>query len=217
MADETLMTEDDPSVSAKTATPTYGLFLVDDDGSPQAVFTGNIAPDSFLSYDFSNDSRISQYPQEAGGFQQYNKVDTPFDLRIALTKGGKTSDIAQFIEKAEGLAKATDLNLYTVITPERTYDSVNVQKVSHMHKREHGANMVTVEISLLQIRVSGSAQYANTDQTLSLITDSKSPTSQSPQSAGTVQPGTPATATVASVNDAIVKAQLDVDHTQMTH
>jgi hypothetical protein len=208
-----LMTADSPSVSEKIASPTYGIFLVDADGAPQIV----LEPDSFIGYSYMNESRISQYPQEAGAFQQYNKVDTPFDVRITMTKGGKTSEVSLFIEKVEGLVKATNLNLYTVITPERTYNSVNISKVSHDHKPNHGANMVTVEIFLTEIRVSGTAQYANTNQMLSLITDGKSPTSQSPQSAGTVQPATATPETVTSVTNAIAQAEIAQNHQKMSH
>jgi len=208
-----LMTADSPSVSEKTAAPTYGIFLVDADGAPQIV----LEPDSFIGYSYSNESKISQYPQEAGAFQQYNKVDTPFDVRVTMTKGGKTSEVSLFIEKVEGLVKATDLNLYTVITPERTYNSVNISKVSHDHKPGHGANMVTVEIFITEIRVSGTAQYANTDQNLTLITDSKSPTSQSPQSAGTVQPSAVTPTAKISVSNAIAQAEIAQNHKQMSH
>lgn len=215
MADPTLMTADDASVSQQTAKPIYGLFLVDADGIPQIV----LEPDSFIGYSYSNESRISQYPQEAGAFQQYNKVDTPFDVRVTMTRGGKTSEVALFIEKAESLVKATDLIQYTLITPERTYNSVNVSKVSHDHKPGHGANMVTVDIHLLEIRVTATAIYANTASPTNSgnLSQSKQPSSSDPKQAGTVQPAPAPAPAVTAVMDAIAKAEVAQNHAQMTH
>lgn len=215
MADPTLMTADDPAVSQQTAKPVYGLFLVDADGIPQIV----LEPDSFIGYSYSNESRISQYPQEAGAFQQYNKVDTPFDTRVTMTKGGKTSEVALFIQKAESLVHATDLNLYTLITPERTYNSVNISKVSHDHKPGHGASMVTVDLHLLEIRVTATALYANTASPTNSgnLSQSKQPSSSDPKQAGTVQPAPAPTPAVTAVMDAITKAEIAQNHAQMTH
>lgn len=182
MADDTLMTADDPSVSKTASTGIYGLF--DPEGADLVL-----EPTSFLSYSYSNDSRISQYPVEAGAFQSYNKVDTPFDLRIRVTKSGNVATVSAFIEVAEGLAKATDLNTYVLITPERTYQSVNVVKVSHDHQANHGANMVTMELYLVEVRVTASAQYANTSSptTTGNLSNAKAPAATDPKQGGTVQ------------------------------
>jgi len=190
MADDTLMTADDPSVSKTASTGSYGLFFgAGTDNEGDLV----LSPDSFVAYSYSNESRLSQYPQEAGGFQQYNKVDTPFDVRIRVTKGGKVADVAAFIEIAEGLAKATDLNLYDMITPERTYHSCNVSKVWHDHQHGHGANMVTMDIHLTEIRVTASAQYSNTNSptTTGNLSNAKTPAATDPKNTGTVQPQVP--------------------------
>ena len=198
MADPVLMTADDPSVSKTASTGSYGLFFgAGSDNEGDLV----LSPDSFIGYSYSNESRLSQYPQEAGGFQQYNKVDTPFDVRIRMTKGGKVADVAAFIEVAESLVKATDLTLYDMITPERTYHSCNVSKVSHDHQPGHGANMVTMDIHLTEIRVTASAQYSNTTSptTTGNLSNAKSPAATDPKITGMVQPQAPSATQQAAV------------------
>ena len=44
--------------------------------------------DSMKSIDYVQGSKISDYPQEEGAFQSYNKVATPYEVRVELTKGG---------------------------------------------------------------------------------------------------------------------------------
>ena len=155
-----------------------------------------------------NDSRVSDYPQEAGGFQTYNKVENPYDVRIQVTKGGKVTDVATFLQVVENLQKASDLNLYDMITPERTYSSGNVYKISHDHKRDHGANMVTVDIYIREIRVTASAFYSNTKSptTTGSLSNTKSKTGADPKQAGTVQPQATTPAQTAPVKAALADA-----------
>lgn len=210
MADPVLMTADAPSVSEQTAAPIYGLFL-----NGKLI----LEPDSFISYSYMNESRLSQYPQEAGGFQQYNKVGTPFDLRIQVTKGGSVTDVAAFIDIGESLAQATDQNMYDLITPEAEYLSVNVSKVSHEHKPGHGANMVTMDIQLTEIRVTASAFYSNTASPTSTgnLSNTKTSSAADPKSAGTVQPQTPTPAQITNISQALKDAETAQNHAQMSH
>lgn len=207
MANPVLMTADDPSVSNQVQGALYGLYLKAADGTSQLV----LQPDSFIGYSYTNESRLSQYPQEAGAFQSYNKVDTPFDVRITMTKGGKVSDVAAFIATAESLVKAKDLFLYDVITPERTYSSVNIQRISHDHKPGHGASMVTVELYLLEIRETASSQYVNTTSptTTGSLSNTAMPSGADPKQAGTVQPQVVPSAQQTEVNSALANAFLN--------
>lgn len=181
---EPLLTADDASVSNRAALYRYGIFL-----------NGAIVlePDTFVGYGFSNNSLVPQYPQENGAFQSYNKVDTPFNLRIRVAKGGSTTDVAAFIDAAESLVKASNLNLYSVITPERTYNSVTVVKVTHDHKPDSGANMVTMDIEFLEIRNSATAQYTNTASPTSSgsFSSTYNQANSDKKSTGTVQAVTP--------------------------
>src|ERR1700759_4586363 len=197
---DTVLTADDPSVKDATTTAVYGIYLP---GQSDPV----LKPDSFISYSYMNDSRLSTYPQEAGSFQTYNKVENPYDVRIQMTKGGTVTEVAAFLAAAEKLIKTKDLNLYDVITPERTYASANVYKISHDHKRDHGANMATVDLYLNEIRVTASASYTNTKSptTTGNLAASKSPTATDAKQGGIVQPQTPTPAQAAPVQTGLTE------------
>src|ERR1035437_11025940 len=52
-----------------------------------------IEPDSFLGFDYRNETNISTYPIEQGGFASYNKVNTPFDARVKISKGSAVTGV----------------------------------------------------------------------------------------------------------------------------
>jgi len=118
-----------------------------------------LTPDSIKSLDYTNDWRISKAPQEKGGFQSYNKVSTPFEMRIAMTKGGSASERGAFLSDCERIAASLDL--YDVLTPEKTYLSVTVSKLSHHHEARQGANLLTVEFVLEEVRTTGTTQFTS--------------------------------------------------------
>ena len=59
--------------------PQWGIFL---DGVP--AFDYN----SIVDFDFKQDWPISDYQVEDGGFQSYDKVQLPFDVRVRVSSGG---------------------------------------------------------------------------------------------------------------------------------
>lgn len=204
MAEETLMTADSSSVSKNISISDYGLYI--DDALA-------LKPDSFISYSYVNESRISQYPQEAGAFQQYNKVDTPFNVRVRMTKGGNVADVASFLSQVESLPKATNLSFYEVRTPERYYSSLNIEKISHEHTSSHGVNLLTVDINLVEIRVTASAQYSNTTSPTATgnLSNAKAPAATDPKTTGTVQPQAPTQTQQKAVGDALANTLLNAE------
>lgn len=122
--------------------------------------TAAINADSFISIDFSHEYRISNYPQEQGGFESYNKVQTPFEPRITLVKGGNDGDRTQFLNQIALTLGTTDL--YSIITPEKTYSSVNVTRYDYQRTRDNGATLITANIWFEEVRVTGTAIFTNT-------------------------------------------------------
>lgn len=137
------------------------------------------AADSIVSIEYVQDSKVSDYPVEAGGFQTYNKVATPYDARIQMTKGGNEGDRRAFLAAIE--AAAASLNLYDIVTPERTYTSANIQKFDYKRTATNGAGMLTVELWLIEVRVTAQAAFTNTAK----------PSGASVVTVGTVQSQTP--------------------------
>lgn len=109
-----------------------------------------LEPDSFVAFERGVEFRISDYPLERGGFQSYNKVSTPFEVRLTLTKGGSVSERQAFLNAIEDIQGS--LNLYDVATPEKVYVGVNITRISQSRTAQTGANMATVEVMLQEVR-----------------------------------------------------------------
>jgi hypothetical protein len=120
-----------------------------------------ITPDSFLTVDYRNSQRLVDYPIEKGGFESYNKVNDPFEAIVTLIKGGSVTDREAFISTIN--AMSNDLKLYTIVTPEARYDSVNLERYDYRREAKNGAYCLIVTLYFREIRVtavaSGNADF----------------------------------------------------------
>lgn len=138
--------------SAATGQPTWGI--LDADGN----FV--ITPDSFLNFDNRNESDIPRFPVQSGSFTTYNKVVLPFETSVRLSKGGSLSDRTEFINQIKAISG--DTNLYTVLTPEVSYPSVNILRYEVTRRGAEGAYFLCeVDIFFRQIQQEP-AQYSAT-------------------------------------------------------
>jgi hypothetical protein len=117
-----------------------------------------LQPDTFLGIRFKNGARIADFPMEAGSFSSYNKVQTPFDAAVRMSLGGDTVSRAQFLVTIEALLQTTDL--YSVVTPEISYPSVNLVNYSYSRQQRNGAAMIVVDLMFEEVRQSAMAQFA---------------------------------------------------------
>lgn len=195
VADEpALMTEDDPSVS-RSAAPKWGVFA--HGSASEAV----IEPDSIVTLEFKNDSRLSQYPQEDGAFQTYNKVATPFELHVTMTKGGTESDRAFFIAAVE--ENAQSLALLDVVTPEKTYLSVNISRINYRRSASSGLGLITVDIGFTEIRETVGNVFASSGIDPVVAASAASPGANDPKDAGVAQPQPAPAAIAADIQETI--------------
>lgn len=162
-----------------SAYPKWGIF----DASSKEIALA----DSVLSLEYSNSRRISDYPLEQGSFSSFNAVENPFDVRITLTRAGSVSDRANFIDAIERVSKSLDL--YSVVTPEKTYKSVSIEGFSFRREAQSGANKIIADIFVREIRQSLTTAFL----------DTKSPASIDPMSQGQVQGVDDATISLAGV------------------
>lgn len=132
--------------------------------------------DSVLSIGYDAEHVISDFLIEKGGFETYNKVARPAENRVVVTTGGTVEERRAFLSKLDDLSK--DLVLYNVVTPERSYLNVNFSRIVIDRSREQGAGLITVEISLREIRQNVKVTFSTT----------KEPASADPVSNGHVQP-----------------------------
>lgn len=107
---------------------------------------------------YNNEASISDYPVENGGFASYNKVDSPFDIVATLHCGGNTDRRARFLQACEN-ARAS-LDLYSVLTPERTFRNVNFVGLNMRRETTNGANMLIITLIGREVRQNTSANYS---------------------------------------------------------
>ena len=115
-------------------------------------------PDSFIDIDFKNESRVSNYPQEAGAFAAYNKVDTPYDCRVRMAIGGDKASRTAFLAKCDSMRRS--IELFSVVTPEATYLNATLQNYSYFRETKNGASMLTVDLMFLEVRNTADAKYS---------------------------------------------------------
>lgn len=136
--------------------------LIGEEPIKWAVFDSGgekIAPyESVFSVGHQVDSRISDYPLEEGSFASYNKIDMPFDVVVTLNCGGSEETRAEFLNKLEDARRSLDV--YVVLTPERTYRDVNFTGLNVQRSTREGANMIIAQLIGREVRERASAAYA---------------------------------------------------------
>lgn len=151
----------------------WGIYL----GGAPVVLADNV-----VEVGYQVNWAIADYPIEEGGFESYDKVATPFQSRVQFSTGGSQSDRAAFIASIDAIAG--DLNLYSVVTPEKVLVNCNVSRVDWERRGGAGAGMVVANVGLEEIRLQAAAVGANT----------ASPTDASQSNNGAVQTTIPTAA-----------------------
>lgn len=145
--------------------------ILTNDGSPVIV------PDTVPRFEYRGDSRVSGYPVEQGAFESYNKVQQPFDIRmtmacaglnyvqgavaaIGLNLGQQLMQKPAFLDTLDYMKETTDL--FTIVTPDRAYQSVNMVHFDYKRETLNGATMLLVEAWFEEIRVNAGSKYTNT-------------------------------------------------------
>lgn len=155
-----------------------------------------LTPDSIVAFEFKNDFNLSDFPQESGAFQSYNKVASPYDAKLQMTKGGTDADRAAFLAALSALLQSLDT--FDVVTPEITYLSANLKRYDYRRTSRNGYGLLTVELWLEEIRVTATAAFSKTAQ----------PSGASAVSVGTVQPTAPTPAQAAPVAEAVKRSRV---------
>ena len=158
--------------------PVWGVF---DQGGNEVLF-----PDSFLGIEYKNSSRVSDYPVEKGAFASYNKVDTPWDIRVRMAIGGSNEARSVFIATTDSMLHSTDL--FDIVTPEAVYISGTLDNVDYRRDAKNGVSLLTVDLYFTEIREKDALQFSATDANPIAADNTQSVSGASPISDGQVQP-----------------------------
>lgn len=178
---------------AVASQPTWGIF---DSKGKLAV-----SADSIVDFDYRQEFKVSNFPVQDGKFASYNKVNNPFDLSVRLSKSGTKVDRAKFLQQIETLLNTLDL--YKILTPEKSYLNCNLTRYEVMRRGPVGAYFLTdVDLFFMQI-LPVTAQYTTTAVTTQ---DAKQPGAKPPVNLGALQPQAVATAVVDKVKSGVSSA-----------
>jgi hypothetical protein len=127
---------------------------------------GNI--DSFVDLKYSNNAKVSTFPVEQGSFASYNKTGTPYAPKIGIAVGGQLRMQALMARLENEL---NSINLYNILTPERTYWNVTLEKYEYSRGAKAGKNLLHVTLTFMQVIEVTPNAYATT----AIITHAKKP------------------------------------------
>ena len=147
--------------------PQWGIYL---DGVPV------VDADSVVTFDYRQEWTVSDYPLEQGAFQSYDKVQTPFDVRVRYAAGGSQQNRQALLDSIDDIAGT--LTLFDVVTPEAVYQSVNVTHYDYRRTATNGVGLLQVDVWCVEVRVTAQAQFQNV----------QNPASASPTATGIQQP-----------------------------
>lgn len=158
--------------------PDWGLYL---NGEPVIV------SDSVLTFDYRQSWAVADYPLEEGSFESYDKVNSPFDCRFRFATGGADEDREKFLAS---IASAADsLTLYDALTPEVTYQNVNIVHYDYRRTNTEGLGLLKVDVWVQEIRVRPGSTFSNV---------------KSPNAAGTINNGSVQATPAAPAQQALV-------------
>lgn len=146
--------------------------------------------------DYSKETRVSDFPIERGSFANYNKVESPAAPVVTFCLGGSENDRRTFLDAIDKATKSTAL--YSLTTPEVTYVDYAVERYSYGRRSSKGAAMLTVEITLKEIR-QVSSQYTQTNK--GQVDTPKDAGASPVADSGKVQAKTPDTSTLKAIAD----------------
>jgi hypothetical protein len=117
---------------------------------------------SIVDFSYKQDWAIATYPVEDGGFQSYDKVQLPFDVRMRVAAGGPAANRQSLIDILAD--SSNSLKLYDAVTPEQVYPSCNIVHVDYARKSHEGLGLLVADVWLQEVRVTSAAFFANTQQ-----------------------------------------------------
>jgi hypothetical protein len=143
--------------SLNPPTPIYAIVASD-------TFIPLTLPDSWGEFSPRYETALSDYPQEQGAFQPYNKVARPWQVTVTVIKTG--SDIARmtWLLAIQQQESQNPTQLYTLISPNGIFSDYVIAGMTYATRKDRGSNMLYLDITFTQIPqiISASGTYPNT-------------------------------------------------------
>lgn len=130
--------------SLNPPTPIYAVVSSD-------TFLPLTIPDSWGEFSAKYETQLSDYPQEFGAYQPYNKVRRPTEVLVQLIKTG--SDLARFswLAAIQQQEANNPQQLYTLISPQLIATDYALSGLSYETRQDHGSNKLFLSIRFTEI------------------------------------------------------------------
>lgn len=138
---------------ATQAAPVWGVF----DSANRVV----VDADSVMDFGWRKENRMPNFPIQQGQFGTYNRVGLPSENSITLVKGGTLASRTAFLQQVDAIVAQSNINLYTIRTPEKSYANVSVARAELSRRGKDNAYYFDVELYFIEIR-DVAAQYSST-------------------------------------------------------
>ena len=86
----------------------------------------------------------------------------PYDVRLRFVAGGSQSNREALLASVE--LNASTLNIYSAVTPEAVYPSVNIKHYDFRRTSANGLGLITVDVWCEEIRINSTTALVNTAQ-----------------------------------------------------
>jgi hypothetical protein len=177
MAALTLLTSDTFQYFGSVFSTQWGIF---ENGIPV------VAADTVASIEYRQEWAVADFPVEGGGFESYDKVYIPFDVRFRFAAGGSESNRTALL--ASIAAIAGNLVLYDASSPEATYLNCNVKHYDYRRTSINGVGLIIVDVWLTEVRIVGSTTSDTIAPSGVAIGATAAPGGAAPISGGSIQP-----------------------------
>ena len=109
-----------------------------------------IVSESFSELSFNGPAKIARFYVEKGTFANYNKVIDPDETTVVLIKTGTYYELGTYIDEVEKLRQSVEL--YDIVTPERSLTNVNLESFDYSRRRSEGVNLIQFNLHFIEIR-----------------------------------------------------------------
>jgi len=125
-------------------TPIYAIVRSD-------TFLPLTIPSSWGDFSAKYETQLSDYPQEYGAYQPYNKVKRPVEVNVTLIKTG--SDLARFawLAAIQQQEANSPQQLYTLISPQLIATDYSLSGLAYETRPDKGSNILYLNLRFTEI------------------------------------------------------------------
>lgn len=126
--------------------PTYAIVRSD-------TFDPLASPDSWGEFSPKYETAMSDYPQELGAFQNFNKVKRPWTVNITVVKSGSDAVRSAWLANILQQEIANPTQTYNLVSPNGVFLNYAVSGMSFETRADKGSNILYLNLQFTEIPI----------------------------------------------------------------